>query len=504
MANRQPAPQVIPLVLVLVSYPIGKLCAFSMPIRMFRLRVPIGLTMKEESAGVHGFEQKQGQVTSQTQSRSGWSSSIRNFKPTRLRLKYYENRFSLNPGPWNIKEHVLVYIMANVAVGNPYALNAIVVAEVYYNIKLGFWFNLVTTLATQLTGFGLAGLCRRFLVWPASMVWPQNLVACALLNTLHAEEDSGDGESVIDGINGASAAADGVVGATGANVGVTGANATGNPTGGKRKKTLSRYKYYLLASLASFVFFFLPGFVFMALSVFSWVCWIWRRNVVVNQLFGSYSGLGMSVLTFDWTQISWIGSPLMVPWWAECHVFAGFVLFFWILTPVLYYTNVWNLSYFPISANEPYDRFGNEYNITRIMTPSNQFNLTAYEEYSPLYLPATYAITYLLAFTLSTCVIVHTLLYHGRSLLNGVKNLKVERDDIHAKLMRSYPEVPDWWYACVFAAFFGLAIVAAEVWHTGVPVWALLISVALPVIYVLPSGFIFAMTGQGVSGFPFF
>ena len=42
-------------------------------------------------------------------------------------------------------------------------------------------------------------------------------------------------------------------------------------------------------------------------------------------------------------------------------------MFFWILTPVLYYTNVWDLSYFPISANEPYDRFGNEYNITRIM-----------------------------------------------------------------------------------------------------------------------------------------
>lgn len=32
----------------------------------------------------------------------------------------------------------------------------------------------------------------------------------------------------------------------------------------------------------------------------------------------------------------------------------------------------------------------------------------------------------------------------------------------------------------------------------GVPIWALLLSVMLPVIYVLPSGFIFAMTGQGV------
>lgn len=37
-----------------------------------------------------------------------------------------------------------------------------------------------------------------------------------------------------------------------------------------------------------------------------------------------------------------------------------------------------------------------------------------------------------------------------------------------------------------------------QVWHTSVPVWALLLSVSLPIVYVLPSGFIYAMTGQGV------
>ena len=31
---------------------------------------------------------------------------------------------------------------------------------------------------------------------------------------------------------------------------------------------------------------------------------------------------------------------LTVPWWAEVNVFFGFVLFYWILVPVLYYTNV--------------------------------------------------------------------------------------------------------------------------------------------------------------------
>jgi len=175
------------------------------------------------------------------------------------------------------------------------------------------------------------------------------------------------------------------------------------------------------------------------------------------------------------------------------------VLFFWIATPLLYYTNTWNLAYFPINDNNPYDRFGQYYNIALVLDSSNHFNATAYNEYSPLYLPATYAMTYLLAFALSTCVLVHTVLYHGRSLLNGMKRMRVEPDDIHAKLMRNYPEVPDWWYIVFFVGFFLMMVVVVEVWHTTVPVWALLLAAFLPVLYVLPSGFIYAMTGQGIS-----
>ncbi|KIJ66008.1 hypothetical protein HYDPIDRAFT_110132 [Hydnomerulius pinastri MD-312] len=406
---RQPAPSVSPLALLIISYPIGKLFAFILPITTYRL--------------------------------PRWLGSI---------------EFSLNPGPWNIKEHVLVYIMANVAIGPPYAINAIVVTQLNYHVAVDYWFSVLLVVATQLTGFGLAGLCRRFLVWPAGMVWPQNLVTCTLLNTLHAEDDEVPG-------------------------GIT------------------RYRYFLLVLTGAFFFFFIPGYLFQALSVFSWVCWIMPNNVPVNQLFGVDSGLGMSLITFDWSQIAWIGSPLMYPWWAEAHIFFGFVLFFWIITPAMYYTNTWDLAYFPLNDDNPYDRFGNIYNVSRVLDSSTRFNLTAYNEYSPLYLPATYAMTYFLAFALSTCVLVHTVLYHGRSLLNGMKKIRVEQDDIHAKLMRNYPEVPDWWYVVFFVGFFLMMVLVVEVWHTSVPVWALLLAVCLPAIYVLPSGFIFAMTGQGIS-----
>jgi hypothetical protein len=63
-------------------------------------------------------------------------------------------------------------------------------------------------------------------------------------------------------------------------------------------------------------------------------------NIVVNQLFGTERGLGMGLLTFDWSQAAWVGSPLMIPWWAEVHMFLGFVIFWWIVQPALYYTNV--------------------------------------------------------------------------------------------------------------------------------------------------------------------
>ncbi|KAI5981197.1 OPT oligopeptide transporter protein-domain-containing protein [Pisolithus albus] len=215
--------------------------------------------------------------------------------------------FSLNPGPWNIKEHVLVYIMANVAIGTPYAINTNLVAQINYGFKVDYWFSALLVVATQLTGFGLAGICRRFLVQPPSMVWPQNLVTCTLLNTLHAEEEERGGNT--------------------------------------------RYRYFLFALSGAFFYWFIPGYLFQALSVFWWICWIVPNNVPVNQLFGVSSGLGMSILTFDWAQIAWIGSPLMFPWWVEVHMFIGFVLFFWIVMPIMYYTNTWNLAYFPLNPS---------------------------------------------------------------------------------------------------------------------------------------------------------
>ena len=90
-----------------------------------------------------------------------------------------------------------------------------------------------------------------------------------------------------------------------------------------------------------------------------------------------------------------------------------------------------------------------------MLTPKKTFDQDKYEQYSPLYLPASFALT--------TAMIVHTVLYHVKTVLHGLTQMRIEKDGIHAKLMRAYPEVPDWWYLLTFVACFALAIVTAEV-----------------------------------------
>lgn len=48
-------------------------------------------------------------------------------------------------------------------------------------------------MSTQLIGFSIGGIARRFLVAPPSMIWPLNLVNCALFNTLHSQQYAGIG-----------------------------------------------------------------------------------------------------------------------------------------------------------------------------------------------------------------------------------------------------------------------------------------------------------------------
>ena len=189
----------------------------------------------------------------------------------KYRLTIFGCSMSLNPGPFNIKEHTLIAIMANISIIGTIVADIAGYMRIIYGVvwSIGELFFLAVPI--QLLGFSFAGILRRFLVWPSSMNWPGVLVQCALLNAIHSSY------------------------------------------GEKDAKLISRERFLYITSTCSFMYYWLPGYIWTGLSVFNWVCWISPNDIIVNSLFGSISGLGMGLFTFDWVAVSMIGSPLVAP-----------------------------------------------------------------------------------------------------------------------------------------------------------------------------------------------
>lgn len=134
-------------------------------------------------------------------------------------------------------------------------------------------------------------------------------------------------------------------------------------------------------------------------------------NKVLNNLFGMTTGLGYLPTTFDWSQIAYNTSPLVMPFWAQANVFAGWLCVYAVVAPILYYTNTWFTAYLPLTGSDAYDNTGSFYNSSRILDESGTIDETKYREYSPIFLPVTFALSYGMGFAVLSCLISHVLLY---------------------------------------------------------------------------------------------
>ncbi|KAH1055560.1 hypothetical protein J1N35_033625 [Gossypium stocksii] len=369
--------------------------------------------------------------------------------------------FSLNPGPFNIKEHVIITIFANCGVsfggGDAYSIGAITVMKAYYKQSLNFLCGVLIVLTTQILGYGWAGMLRRYLVDPAEMWWPSNLAQVSLFRALH-EKDS-------------------------------------------KKKGLTRMQFFLAVMVASFAYYALPGYLFPILTFFSWVCWAWPHSITAQQIGSGYHGLGIGAFTLDWAGISaYHGSPLVTPWSSIVNVGIGFVMFVYIIIPLCYWKfNTFDARKFPIFSNQLFTHSGHKYDTTKILTPQYDLNISAYNSYSKLYLSPLFALSIGSGFARFTATLTHVALFNGSDILkqsrSAMKNVKL---DIHAKLMKKYKQVPEWWFYILLIGSIVLSLMMSFVYKKEVqlPWWGMLFAFALAWIVTLPIGVIQATTNQ--------
>lgn len=82
--------------------------------------------------------------------------------PARPYLKGTRWEFTLNPGPFNVKEHVLITIFANSGAGSVYAIHVVTAVKVFYGRKITFFVSLLVILTTQVRSIKPTSLSKHY------------------------------------------------------------------------------------------------------------------------------------------------------------------------------------------------------------------------------------------------------------------------------------------------------------------------------------------------------
>ncbi|KAK3816274.1 MAG: OPT oligopeptide transporter protein-domain-containing protein [Benniella sp.] len=380
--------------------------------------------------------------------------------PTReFEIKPFSWRFTLNPGKFNMKEHMLIGVASAAGSSPAYATNVIAVQSLVFNSPLGNWTGLV--VSSQCIGFSMAWFLFDYVIKPSTMVWPATLVNVSLYNTLHEHK--------------------------------------------VLTKWFTRMQLFWCAFFAVFLYQWLPRMFMPVLSSMALLCWVQPSSNVLRKLGSGYTGLGIGCISLDWSIISGVG-PLYTPWWAQCNFFVGLIAMLWVVTPIIYFTNYWSAMSYPIVSSNLYDNKAQLYDISRIVNKDLSFNLTMYESYSPVVMTPYFAITYGTSFMAVIATFVHVALYYGADIWLIAKTRCERRirrirqsKDIHTTLMRAYPEIPGWWFGVMFIVCFAMAVVVCSSIEIQLPLYALLLALILAAVFAIPMAIIQALSSSQIG-----
>ncbi|KAK3814143.1 MAG: OPT oligopeptide transporter protein-domain-containing protein [Benniella sp.] len=365
---------------------------------------------------------------------------------------------TLNPGPFNIKEHALIGIAVSTSSASALAIDILASTDLYLHHRINPFGALVLIITTQCLGYGMAGVLRKYLVYPAEMVWWTNLVQVVFYNAIHNTDDF------------------------------------------KTKRMVrgwSYMKFFWIVCGSVFIYQFIPQWLAPLLLYFDWICWINPFNFDFWALFNSMTGGGILSLSFDWNSIG--GFTLYYPFSSQICFYIGAILSYWILLPILWLTNTMGTKTFgrPLTSHLYYAN-GTRFNVLDYLNDDFSLNEAKYDAGPPAMMTPMYALGFFFSFVNLAGCISHVACFHGKDIMKSWMVASDARDeDIHTKLMRAYPEVPQLWYSALYVIMLALSIMVCEVYDLQLPWWGLLIACLLAWVLALPISAMTAITGYG-------
>lgn len=367
--------------------------------------------------------------------------------------------FSLNPGPFNLKEHVLITIFANAGSNGAYAINIITIVKAFYHRNLHPLAAMLLTQTTQMMGYGWAGIFRKFLVDSPYMWWPSNLVQVSLFRAMHDDEK--------------------------------------RPKGG-----MTRLQFFIVVFISSFAYYTVPNYLFPSITALSFICWIWKNSVTMQQIGAGTNGLGVGAIGLDWSTVAgFLGSPLATPGFAMINILVGFIITVYMAIPILYWTNTFEAKRFPIFSSKLFTDNGSVYDVNKVLNPKTfQFSQEGYDRVGHINLSIFFVLSYGLSFATLAASLSHVCFFHGKEIWRQTKAAFNDQfGDIHTRLMKkNYESVPEWWFLLILISMIALSIFTCEGFgkELQLPYWGVLLAAGLALLFTLPIGVITATTNQ--------
>lgn len=375
--------------------------------------------------------------------------------------------FDLNPGPWTSKEQMLCTLFYSVSGGSPYVSSNIHVQKMpmYYDNQWADWgYQILLMLSNNFLGFGLAGIMRKFAVYPARAVWPTLLPTLALNASLTKPEKK-------ENING---------------------------------WQISRFSFLWIVSAASFIYFWFPNYLMGFLSTFNWMTWIAPNNMTLAEVTGSLGGLGLNPFpSFDWNVLN--AGSLALPFYTQVSTYIGAFLGFLTIIGVYYNNHLWT-GYMPINSNNLFTNQGFPYDVKAVVNKKSLFDEEKYQLIGPPYYTAANLVLYGAFFAIYPFAFIYEVIASYKPMYFALKQLyKSFRhmgrsnfdgfNDPHSRMMSQYKEVPDWCFGIVLIISLVLAIICVKVYPAETPVWGIFFALAINFVFLIPLTSIYATTG---------
>ncbi|KAJ7824588.1 OPT oligopeptide transporter [Mycena olivaceomarginata] len=345
--------------------------------------------------------------------------------------------FSLNPGPFSAKEHVLIGIAGNAGSKGNWASN--------YNLDMNHAVAFFFGWAASIVGFAFTALVRQVLIYDPAFIFPVSLQQVTLYRTIHK----------------------------------------GTDTQAKRQM-----QGFWGICVAVFVW----QYIFSMTAALAPVCWFGGHNkhcvptpLKAASFVGSgMGGMGVLNITLDVSNLT--SAIITRPFFVQVVLFVGSVITMWILVPIAYFGNKWGSPTFSVMSNGLFTKNGSAYPFNTLLTPDGQLNQTRYDEVGLAYAGAQYL--WFIAYAAFISSFVWMALFAGPQILAVVKSMftgqRVHRDRL------------SWWISIFITAVVVLLAIVLK-GHVYMPLFTLFVALAMGAVTTLPMSIVYAISGYQVD-----